>query len=276
MGLHLHHDRQLIRGPWEKIDRFGQRIGVPSDDLKGDKVTFFGGLEVMVEPRMWFTQGAPARLIEASDDRGQSLVPEAAGVEARHGDNALRISRHGGGVTEGADRVPPPAHGSIRPCCGCARRCPRDAPPSASRPTLIIPLAGAAGQTFRCDDAQFTFDTVKDSPTATDVAMTIQLNVDKADLPEKPDRELITTKAESDERHQLRRSPMPVGRYWPTRSAVAGSGGNTPSLYRPTLAPFRGPCDSALHTACSALVRSEAAFDFREVPLPLSRFSLFP
>ena len=55
-GLHLHHDRQLIRGPWVRIDQSGQRIGVPSEDLKGDSVTFFGGLEVIVEPRMWFTQ----------------------------------------------------------------------------------------------------------------------------------------------------------------------------------------------------------------------------
>ena len=28
-GLHLHRDRQLIRGPWVRIDRFGQRINVP-------------------------------------------------------------------------------------------------------------------------------------------------------------------------------------------------------------------------------------------------------
>src|SRR5262249_41004855 len=69
-GLHLHRDRQLIRGPWVRVDRFGQRVNVPSGDLKGDSVTFFGGLEIMAEPRMWFTQEAPARLVEASDDLG--------------------------------------------------------------------------------------------------------------------------------------------------------------------------------------------------------------
>ena len=55
-GLHLHRDRQLIRGPWVRIDRNGQWIFVPSEELKGETVTFFGGLSVMVEPRMWFTQ----------------------------------------------------------------------------------------------------------------------------------------------------------------------------------------------------------------------------
>ena len=82
-GLHLHRDRQLIRGPWVQIDRFGQRIEIAAEDLKGESVTYFGGLDVMVEPRMWFTQEAHARLTEASDDLGQSLVPEIIGPEPR-------------------------------------------------------------------------------------------------------------------------------------------------------------------------------------------------
>ncbi len=38
-------------------------------------------------------------------------------------------------------------------------------------PALVIPLADAAGKTFRCDDAEFTVRSVDDSPTATSVAM---------------------------------------------------------------------------------------------------------
>ena len=132
-GLHLHRDRQLIRGPWVRIDRFGQRINVPSEDLKGESVTFFGGLEVMVEPRMWFTQEAPARLIEASDDLGQSLVPERGRprdqAQRQRAFRVLRGQRRGAGE----DRVPPPAHGPPRPRRPAARRRPRHAPRPPSR-----------------------------------------------------------------------------------------------------------------------------------------------
>ncbi len=132
-GLHLHRDRQLIRGPWVRIDRNGQWIYVPSEELKGETVTFFGGLAVMVEPRMWFTQEAPARLIEASDDLGQSLVPDAAGLpttaQRQRTFRLVRRQRRGASV----DRVPPPAHGPPRPRRPAARRRPRHAPRPPSR-----------------------------------------------------------------------------------------------------------------------------------------------
>ena len=131
-GLHWHRDRQLIRGPWVRIDRFGQRIDVPSEDLEGDSVTFFGGLDVMVEPRMWFTQEAPARLTEASDDLGQSLVPEAPGRETRLSDNAHFAFYAGSGVTQ--VRTEFRLRLTDNPAvCPASRRRPRDAPRPPSR-----------------------------------------------------------------------------------------------------------------------------------------------
>jgi hypothetical protein len=180
-GLHLHRDRHLIRGSWVRIDRFGQRVNVPREDLKGESAMFFGGLKVMVEPRMWFTQEAPARLIEATNDLGQSLVPEA-------GDLATTLSHD--------------EHFAFRPGSGQTqtwtefRLRPTDKPGRVARlrgvvpvmlhvghpePTLVIPLAGAAGKTFRCDDAEFAIRTVNDSPTATRVSLNVRLNVDKAE-----------------------------------------------------------------------------------------------
>ena len=152
---------------------------------------------------MWFTQEAPARLIEASDDLGQSLVPEAAGLATRLSDDAhfafyggsgvtqartefrLRLTDHPGRVARLRGVVPVMLH---------LRR---------PEPTLVIPLADAAGKTFRCDDAEFTIQTVNDSPTATNVSMTVRLNVDKADLPDNPDGELITTRLQVMGEHQL-------------------------------------------------------------------------
>ncbi len=140
-GLHLHRDRQLIRGPWVRIDRFGQRISVPTEDATGETITFFGGLDVMVEPRMWFTQEAPARLTEASDDLGQSLIPETGGREAKLNDGAHFAFFAGSGVTKATTefRLRSPESCPGRLICSAPRGRPRDAPPPPARPRTRHP-----------------------------------------------------------------------------------------------------------------------------------------
>ena len=266
-GLHLHHDRQLIRGPWARIDRFGQRINVADEDLKGDSVTYFGGLEVMVEPRMWFTQEAPARLIEASDDLGHSLVPEAAGLEARLSDGAHFAFYGGRGVTEVRTEFrlrPTEKSGRVARLRGVVPVMLHVRRPD---PTLVIPLSGTSGKTFRCDDAEFTIDSVHDSRTATIVSMTIRLNVAKADLPENPDGELISTRLEVMGAHQLKLADS-AGTELDDSISSGGGGGNTPSLYHWNMSTFNNGHATHLRYYSMLRVRSEAAFDFRDVPLP--------
>jgi hypothetical protein len=266
-GLHLHRDRQLIRGPWVRIDRFGQRVNVPSEDLKGESATFFGGLEVMVEPRMWFTQEAPARLIEATDDLGQSLVPEAGDLTTRLSDNAHFAFRPGSGVaqawtefrlrlTDKPGRVAR-LRGGV-PVMLLARR---------PEPTLVIPLAGAAGKTFRCDDAEFTIQTVNHAPNATNVSMIARLNVEKADLPANPDGELISTRLRVMGTHQLQLTDA-AGTVLAHSTGGGYGGGSTPSVYHWNIGTFRNGRATHLRYYSMLRVRSEAAFDFRDVPLP--------
>ena len=266
-GLHLHRDRQLIRGPWVRIDRFGQRINVPSEDLKGETVTFFGGLAVMVEPRMWFTQEAPARLIEASDDLGQSLVPDAADLATRLNDNAHFAFYPGSGVAQVRTefRLRPTDHpGRVARLRGVV---PVMLHLRRPEPTLVIPLAGAAGKTFRCDDAEFTIRTVNDSPTATNVSMTVRLNLGKADLPANPDGELIVTRLRVMGEHQLQLTDA-AGTVLAYSTSSGYGGGSTPSVYNWTIRTFRNGRATHLRYYSMLRVRSEAAFDFRDVPLP--------
>jgi hypothetical protein len=266
-GLHLHRDRQLIRGPWVRIDRSGQRINVPSEDLKGETVTFYGGLAVMVEPRMWFTQEAPARLIEASDDLGQSLVPDAADLATRHSDNAHFAWYTGSGVAEvwTEFRLRPTDHPGrtahlrgVVPVMLHLRR---------PEPTLVIPLADAAGKTFRCDDAEFTIQTVNDSPTATNVSMTVRLNLDKADLPANADGELIMTRLRVMGEHQLQLTDA-AGTVRAYSTGGGSGGGSTPSVHNWNIGTDRDGRATHLRYYGMLRVRSEAAFDFRDVPLP--------
>ena len=265
-GLHLHRDRQLIRGPWVRIDRSGQWIDVPSEDLEGESVTFFGGLEVMVEPRMWFTQEAPARLIEASDDLGQSLVPEAGDLATRRQDDAHFAFHTGSGVTQAWTefRLRPTDHpGRVARLRGVV---PVMLHVRRPEPTLVIPLADAAGKTFRCDDAEFTIQTVNDSATATNVSMTVRLNVDKADLPDNPDGELITSRRHMMGDHQLQLTDA-AGTVLADSMAVAAAA-RTPFVYQWTIGTFRNGRATHFRYYSMLRVRSEAAFDFRDVPLP--------
>ena len=134
-------------------------------------------------------------------------------------------------------------------------------------PTLVIPLAGAAGKTFRCDDAAFTIRTVNDSPTATNVSMTVRLNLDKADLPANADGELITTRLRVMGEHQLQLTDAAE-----TVLAYSTSGGNgggsAPTVYNWTIGTVRNGRATHLRYYSMLRVRSEAAFDFRDVPLP--------
>ena len=266
-GLHLHRDRPLIRGPWVQIDRFGQWFVVPSEDLEGESVTYFGDLEFMVEPRMWFTQEAPVRLIEASDDLGQSLVPEPGDLATRVHHSPHFAFRPFGGVAHAWTefRLRPTDHlGRVARLRGVI---PVMLHLRRPEPTLVIPLKGAAGKTFRCDDAEFTIQAVNDSPTATNVSMTVRLNVEKADLPDNPDGELIMTRHSVMGEHQLQLTDA-AGTVVADSTSSGSGNGNTPSVHRWTIGTIQtGP---ATHLRYYGMVRVpfEAAFDFRDVPLP--------
>jgi hypothetical protein len=265
-GLHLHRDRQLIRGPWVQLDRFGHPSDVPGEDLKGESVMFYGGLEVVVEPRMWFTQEAPARLIEASDDLGQSLVPEAGDLATMLSNNEHFAFRPGSGVTQAWTEF------RLRPTVQLGRVARlRGVVPvmlhvRRAEPTLVVPLADAAGKTFRCDDAEFTIQTLNHSAMDTNVSMTVRLNVDKADLPDHPDGELIMSRLRVMGTHQLQLTDA-AGTVL-ADSFGGSSGRDTPSVYQCSMDTFRNGRATHLRYYSMLRARSEAAFDFRDVPLP--------
>ncbi len=267
MGLHLHRDHQWIDGPWVRIDRFGQRIEVLREDRGGDATTFFGGLEVMAEPRMWFTQEAPARLTEATDDLGQSLVAGPADLATSFNDGAPFPVYSGSGVTEMRTefRLKLPDHPGrsarlrgVVPLMLHLRR---------PEPTLVIPLADAVGKTFRCDDAEFTIRAVTHAPKATRVSMTGQLNIDKAELPDNPIPALIHSRLGVMNSHQLHLVDDQGTVLADSISGQSGMGENHAG-FRWNMNTFqRGRATQLLYYGMLR-VRADAAFDFRDVPLP--------
>jgi hypothetical protein len=267
IGLHLHRDHRLVRGPWVRTDRFGQRINARTDELEGEVTTYYGGIEVMTEPRVWFTQEAPARLTEATDDLGQSLVPEPSDRGSARINGMHFAFTAGSGVARSrtyfrlraTDR---PGHTArlrgVVPLMLHLRR---------PNPALVIPLADAAGKTFRCDDAEFTIRSVKHLPRATNLAMTMRLNVDRADLPENPDRELIGSRQLVLHEHQLEL----VDANGTVIGSTSGSGsgdGTSPVVYRSTFNTVPNGQVAEMRYYSLVRIRVDAAFDFRDVPLP--------
>jgi hypothetical protein len=269
LGLHWHRDRQLIRGPWVRIDRFGQRIKVPSEELKGETVTYYGRLHVMVEPRMWFTEEAPARLTEASDDLGQSLVPDAAGLETKLSEGAHFAFNGGRGVTEVGTEFrlrsteKPGQFARLRGVVPVMLHMRRP------EPMLVIPLKGAAGKTFSCADADFTIRRVSDSPmtSATTVSMTVSLNVARADLSENRDPELIRSRLQVMGAHQLELINA-EGIVVADSTGSGGSDSDSPSLYHWNINTFQNGRATHLRYFSMFRVKYDAAFDFQDVPLP--------
>jgi hypothetical protein len=134
-------------------------------------------------------------------------------------------------------------------------------------PTLVIPLSDAAGKTFRCDAAEFTIQTVDDSPTDTDVSMTVRLNVEKAGLPDNPDGELITSRLRVMGEHQLQLTDA-AGTVLADSTGGGSGDGRTPSVYRWTIGTHRNGRATQLRYYGMVRVPFEAAFDFRDVLLP--------
>jgi hypothetical protein len=269
-GLGILRDRTLIAGPWLRVDDLGQMIPIPRPgpgvEADGDPVQFTCRLEAMVEPRMWFTQEAPVRLREAVDDLDQSLVPPA-GVVRAHGAFDYPF-RTGGGVTTAEIDFPlrlPDRRGRM-----IARL--RGAVPvllHARRPDpdLVIPLASAAGKTFRCDTAAITVDSVGGWPGSTQVKLTARLDLDRADLAPGSDPGLVTARLRMLHSHQL----ALVDAKGDVLGEVGGGGydpSNVAHITLSTFGPQGGPPATELRYYGMVRARTEATFIFQNVPMP--------
>ncbi|HEX8202895.1 MAG TPA: hypothetical protein VF590_20635 [Isosphaeraceae bacterium] len=138
-------------------------------------VQFSASLLVVAEPRLIISQNGPVKLLEAVDDRGQSLLqPSSPGpaIQRFSGYSGYNYSSNPSSLQLQVPLKLPEAPGrSVRVLRGSIPLAV-----SAPRPNpLLIPLAGAAGKTFRSGDSALTVHEVKDDPMAQ--RMTLDLTV---------------------------------------------------------------------------------------------------
>ena len=118
---------------------------------------FFIQMQVAAEPRLSVSQGGPIQILEALDDRGQSLMLPVGGTS---------MTRHSGyfGMSSGAV-VQMQAHLKRPEQPGATIRKLRGSVPIAvatRKPgPLVVPLAGASGKSFRNDQVSLSIQEVR-------------------------------------------------------------------------------------------------------------------
>ncbi|MFO0890127.1 MAG: hypothetical protein U0790_13435 [Isosphaeraceae bacterium] len=118
-------------------------------------------LDVQAEPRLSLNLRAPMRLLEARDERGNSLLVPA--------DTSSNLARAGGYAASSCTSVLQLQAAVQRPAdCGKLLRSLRGTVPlriTARRPDpLVVKLDGAAGKTFSKDDLSLTIHEVRSDP----------------------------------------------------------------------------------------------------------------
>jgi hypothetical protein len=262
-GLHDHRDRLLIGGPWLRIDEINQRIPIPRT-AREREARFYLDLELMVEPRMWFTLEGPARAVEAVDDLGQSLVRrDATRVEANHS-----LFWNGGGVTQGQvqlDLAMPEKPGRtialLRGSIPVAIQIRRPVP------ALEIPLSAPEGNTFAHEDAVFTLREVRQNDQGTSINIDVRIHLDRFDLPPARDGEIVTSRLRCLEGHQVEIVDAD-GR---VLTDFGGGGTNPDGHGRLSFVVWKSrnktrPARFRYYGAVRAF--TDVAFEFRNIPLP--------
>lgn len=162
VGLHYQRERRL-----------DQALGAPRFIEQ-----FQAQIEVMAEPRLLLGQRGNLKLLEAVDDKGNSLLP-AGVLDVDEQDLGERLEFNGGtslNLTlplhyprEAGQKIAK-LRGSL-PLALAARK---------SNP-LVVPLANAAGKTFQGDDVALTVHALRTDPNEGDASIELRLRPRDAD-----------------------------------------------------------------------------------------------
>jgi hypothetical protein len=146
------------------------RVVTPATDGPAVHEQFYAQVQVAAEPRLSLSQNGPLRIVEAVDDRGQSLLPEPV-----DGHVAQRFSGYFGLTTGSALQLHAPLRRPEQP--GRAIRKFRGFLPimvATRKPDpLVVPLRGAAGKSFHGEDVDLTVLDVRVNPGTNQISIDV-------------------------------------------------------------------------------------------------------
>jgi hypothetical protein len=232
--------------------------------------TFYFEFQIMAEPRMVLSQNGPLSLTEAIDDRGQSLLPAAAGAaiprqsgyygfnvgsttiqlrsDLKHPDQPGRVIKH--------------IRGKV-PVVVSARK---DDP-------LTINLADAKGKTFRNSEVSLIVHDVRAEPNnqGTSIDLSIRTNAASADASGaggRFDAETAAFRSPNMPQNQIEildARGRAYQHWFPSSSRIEAEEARMTLLLRPT-ENLGAPAQIRFYDMVRAY--SEAKFDFVDVPMP--------
>jgi hypothetical protein len=270
VSLHYQRDVTFTQvGPQPIPNRAGlRRLAEPPVRPGGPGHTlteqFFVQIQVAAEPRLSVSQHGPLKFVEAVDDRGQSLLPDAQ-------DQGI-VQRFSGyfGLTAGSSlHLQAPLLRPENP--GRTVKSLRGVLPvlvATRKPgPLVIPLNGAAGKSFRNDEVSIAVDDVKTNAMTrqTSIELTVRhtANPERQDIAAPPNG--MDFGAHRPDTHQQQIDVLDAqGRAIPWYHSNDGEGARMIL----TLAAHDAGAPAEIRYYAMARATSDVRFIFHNVPLP--------
>jgi hypothetical protein len=237
----------------------------PLQDGPAVNEQFYAQVQVSAEPRLSVSQHGPLKIVEAVDDRGQSLLPEPG-----NGPVTQRFSGYSGLTTGSALQLQAPLRRPEQPGQSIRKLRGSLAIMVATRKPdpLVVPLQGTAGKSFQNGDVNLTILDVRINPannqTSIDLAVRSGANPSPA----------FTAPGENGpdfmiHRPDLHQQQIEVvdsqGRVIPWYHSSFDSEGARMTL---TLTPHDQAAPTELHYYGLARATTEVGFEFSDIPMP--------
>ncbi len=155
----IHYQSDTTFPPDHQLPQ-GARRPVPPGGPRGElNEQFYAQMQIAVEPRLSLTQSGPPKLIEAEDDKGNSLVPPSAGNADLRNSGYFGFSTGPVIPVQASLERPSLPGNAIKRLKGVVPITVSDRKPNP----LVVPLPGPSGRTFQNEDVVVTVHEVRGS-----------------------------------------------------------------------------------------------------------------
>jgi hypothetical protein len=242
-------------------------VNTPQADVAAISEQFYAQVQVAAEPRLAISLNGPLKVLEAVDERGQSLLPEPG-----EGPLTQRFSGYFG-LNTVAIQVQAPLKRPAQP--GQSIRKLRGTLPvlvSTRKPDpLVVALPGAAGKAFQNDDVTLNVVEIKNTPVNNQTSIEIVLRSNQnaaAGLPV-PGGNGPEFMAQRPDLHQQQLEVVdtqgrPIG--WYHQASTFDAEGSRMTLTLTPHDPQTTPAELRYYGLARAA--TEVSFEFGDIPMP--------
>jgi hypothetical protein len=238
----------------------------PAADGASVSEQFYAQLQVSAEPRLSLSQHGPLKILEAVDDRGQSLLAEVGnGVVTQRFSGYLGLSLNSSLQLQAPLRRPEQPGQTIRKLRGTLPIMVATRKPDP----LVMPIQGGAGKVFRNDEVNLSIVEVRTNPannqTSIELVVRAGTNPGPRLLPQgELAPEFVPQRPDMHQQQQIEIVDS-QGKVIPWYQTNFDAEGSRLTL---TLNPHDQATPAELRYYGMARAATEVAFEFSDVPMP--------